>query len=177
MTVENQIAPTWPSPVSSSHSLALRYELVVSHGNGPQIGLLALEGAAYKKVPAYPLDVLGAETQGMVGYLLELELANLLPADRRLAVMLTMIEVDPSDPAFDDPTKPIGPIYEAGGGRRVGGRARLDVPSRRQTTCGAWWRRRRRDESSRSGRSSRCSMPGAPWSAPVAVGSPIARRR
>src|SRR4051794_21739759 len=95
------------APVATDH------ELVVSHGNGPQIGLLALEGAAYEPVPAYPLDVLGAETQGMVGYLLEIELTNRLPADRGLAVMLTMIEVDPNDPAFEHPTKPIGPIYEA----------------------------------------------------------------
>ena len=93
--------------------VALVHELVISHGNGPQIGLLALEGAAYKPVPVYPLDVLGAETQGMIGYLVEQELANHLPPTQQLATLLTMIEVDPGDPAFADPTKPIGPLYSA----------------------------------------------------------------
>jgi carbamate kinase len=87
-------------------------ELVVSHGNGPQVGLLALQGAAYKDVEAYPLDILGAETQGMIGYLIEQELGNLLPFERPLATLLTMIEVDPDDPAFADPTKFVGPIYD-----------------------------------------------------------------
>ncbi len=90
----------------------MEHELVVSHGNGPQVGLLALQGAAFEKVPTYPLDVLGAETQGMIGYLVEQELGNRLPFDRPLATLLTMIEVDPDDPAFNDPTKPIGPIYD-----------------------------------------------------------------
>jgi carbamate kinase len=93
--------------------VAQRNELVVAHGNGPQVGLLALQAAAYKEVPAYPLDVLGAESQGMIGYLVEQELGNLVPFERPVATLLTMIEVDPSDPAFEDPTKPIGPIYDA----------------------------------------------------------------
>jgi len=93
--------------------LAAEHELVVSHGNGPQIGLLALEGAAYEPVPVYPLDVLGAETQGMIGYLVEQELGNRLPFDKPIATLLTMIEVDPDDPAFKEPSKPIGPIYTA----------------------------------------------------------------
>lgn len=91
--------------------VAAEHELVIGHGNGPQVGLLALEAAAYAEVPPYPLDVLDAETQGMIGYLIELELGNRLPFDRPLATLLTMIEVDPRDPAFDDPTKPIGPVY------------------------------------------------------------------
>lgn len=89
-------------------------ELVVCHGNGPQVGLLALQSAAYEReahLPSYPLDVLGAQTQGMIGYLLELELGNRLPFDRPLATVLTMIEVDPEDPAFRDPAKFIGPLY------------------------------------------------------------------
>ncbi|GAA2019750.1 carbamate kinase [Catenulispora yoronensis] len=86
-------------------------DVVVSHGNGPQIGLLALEGAAYTPVPVYPLDVLGAETQGMIGYLIEQELRNRLPGERPVATLLTMVEVDPADPAFGDPGKPIGPGY------------------------------------------------------------------
>jgi carbamate kinase len=93
--------------------IAQRHELVISHGNGPQIGLLALEEAAYEAVADSPLDVLGAETQGMIGYLIEQELGNRLPFDQPLASLLTMIEVDPDDPAFSDPTKPIGPQYDA----------------------------------------------------------------
>jgi carbamate kinase len=87
-------------------------ELVISHGNGPQVGLLALQGAAYHEVEAYPLDVLGAQTEGMIGYLIEQELGNLLPFERPFASILTMVEVDPADPAFSDPTKFIGPVYE-----------------------------------------------------------------
>ena len=92
--------------------IARDHELVISHGNGPQVGLLALQGAAYKDVEAYPLDVLGAETQGMIGYLVEQEVGNLLPMERPLATLLTMVEVDPDDPAFGDPTKFVGPIYD-----------------------------------------------------------------
>jgi carbamate kinase len=110
MTVENQRANV---AVACEHlaPVAAEHELVISHGNGPQIGLLALEGAAYQPVPVYPLDVLGAETQGMVGYLVEQELGNRLPYERPLATLLTMVEVDPADPAFADPSKPIGPQY------------------------------------------------------------------
>src|SRR6516165_323330 len=93
--------------------IALEHELVISHGNGPQVGLLALQGAAYTKVETYPLDVLDAETQGMIGYLIMQELGNLLPFQKPVSTLLTMIEVDPGDPAFADPTKPIGPIYTA----------------------------------------------------------------
>ena len=95
-------------------AVAEKHQLVVSHGNGPQVGLLALQGAAYKEVEAYPLDVLGAQTEGMIGYVLEQELGNLLPMEVPFATMLTMIEVDPADPAFEDPTKFVGPVYERG---------------------------------------------------------------
>ena len=91
--------------------VALEHELVISHGNGPQVGLLALQNAAYTAVETYPLDVLGAQTEGMIGYVLQQELGNELPFDRRLATLLTQIEVDPADPAFEHPTKPIGPQY------------------------------------------------------------------
>jgi len=91
--------------------VALEHELVISHGNGPQVGLLALQGSAYTEVDPYPLDLLGAQTEGMIGYLIQQELGNELPQEKRLASLLTLIEVDPSDPAFGDPTKPIGPIY------------------------------------------------------------------
>lgn len=87
-------------------------EVVIAHGNGPQVGLLALQGAAYKAVEAYPLDVLGAESEGMIGYMIEQELGNLVPQDQPLATILTQVEVDKNDPAFANPTKPIGPVYE-----------------------------------------------------------------
>jgi len=87
-------------------------ELVISHGNGPQVGLLALQAAAYEEVEAYPLDVLGAQTEGMIGYMIEQELGNILPPDRPFASILTMVEVNPSDPAFANPTKFIGPVYD-----------------------------------------------------------------
>jgi carbamate kinase len=95
-------------------SVAEAHQLVLSHGNGPQVGLLALQAAAYADVEPYPLDVLGAETAGMIGYVLEQELGNQLPAETALATILTMVEVDPQDPAFADPTKFVGPVYTAG---------------------------------------------------------------
>jgi carbamate kinase len=111
MTAENQrsnvrVAARALAPVAAEH------QLVVGHGNGPQVGLLALQGAAYTKVDTYPLDVLGAQTEGMIGYMIEQELGNLLPFERPFATLLTMIEVDPGDPAFRNPTKFIGPVYE-----------------------------------------------------------------
>jgi len=86
-------------------------EVVVAHGNGPQVGLLALQAESYRQVKPYPLDVLGAQTEAMIGYVIERELGNLLPEEQPLATLLTMVEVDPQDPAFDDPTKFIGPVY------------------------------------------------------------------
>ncbi len=110
MTAENQrenvrIAAKALAPISTDN------QLVISHGNGPQVGLLALQSAAYEEVEAYPLDVLGAQTEGMIGYMIEQELGNLLSIEIPFATILTMVEVDPEDPAFDNPTKPIGPIY------------------------------------------------------------------
>jgi carbamate kinase len=99
--------------------VAMEHELVVSHGNGPQVGLLALQGSAYTAVDTYPLDVLGAQTEGMIGYVLQQELGNELPFDRHLATLLTMIEVDRDDPAFGEPTKPIGPLYDAAEAARL----------------------------------------------------------
>ena len=87
-------------------------EVVIAHGNGPQVGLLALQAEAYRDVAPYPLDVLGAETEAMIGYVIEQELGNLLPVETALATVLTMVEVDPHDPAFEHPTKPIGPVYD-----------------------------------------------------------------
>ncbi len=111
MTAENQrrnvrIAAEALAPVAKQH------QLVVGHGNGPQVGLLALQGAAYGKIETYPFDVLGAQTEGMIGYMIEQELGNLMPFERPFATLLTMIEVDPDDPAFKNPTKFIGPVYD-----------------------------------------------------------------
>ncbi|AWN17170.1 carbamate kinase [Salinisphaera sp. LB1] len=91
--------------------VAAGHELVIAHGNGPQVGLLALQNDAYKAGEAYPLDVLGAESEGMIGYLLEQELANVLPLNRRVVTLLTQVEVDRHDAAFATPSKPIGPVY------------------------------------------------------------------
>lgn len=88
------------------------HDLVVTHGNGPQVGLLALQGASYKPDEAYPLDVLGAETEGMIGYMIEQELENTLEHDRPVATLLTQVVVDPRDPAFEKPTKFVGPVYD-----------------------------------------------------------------
>jgi carbamate kinase len=110
-------------------------ELIVTHGNGPQIGLLALQTAAGTTEPPYPLDVLGAETDGMIGYILEQELINAI-GERCVATLLTQTEVDPTDPAFSNPTKFIGPQYEAVDTRRL-------VAARRWTLKqdGTHWRR------------------------------------
>ena len=86
-------------------------EVVVAHGNGPQVGLLALQAVAYQDVRPYPLDVLGAQTEAMIGYVIEQELGNVLPAEQHIATLLTMVRVDPDDPAFRSPTKFIGPVY------------------------------------------------------------------
>ena len=97
--------------VAALAPLAHAHELVVTHGNGPQVGLLALQAGAYADVEPYPLDVLGAESEGMIGYLLEQELRNALPG-RDVATLLTQVVVDDADPAFEHPTKPIGPTYD-----------------------------------------------------------------
>ena len=88
-------------------------EVVITHGNGPQVGLLALQNLAYQDVAVYPLDILGAETQGMIGYVVQQELANALGREREVNAILTTTVVDESDPAFDRPTKLIGPQYSA----------------------------------------------------------------
>src|SRR5574340_116604 len=91
--------------------VAKEHTIAITHGNGPQVGLLALQSAAYTEVEPYPLDALGAQTEGMIGYLIEQELGNLVPYEQHIATILTMIEVDPKDPAFHKPGKPIGPVY------------------------------------------------------------------
>lgn len=110
LSAENQLANIKRAAAQLAR-VALDHQLVLTHGNGPQVGLLALQSAAYTKVDSYPLDVLGAQTEGMIGYLLEQELANLLPPSQTVTTLLTRVEVDRKDPAFTNPTKPIGPMY------------------------------------------------------------------
>ena len=88
-----------------------RHRLVVTHGNGPQVGLLALRSDAFKEVAPYPLDVLDAESEGQIGYVIELELDNAIDTTHTVA-LITRVEVDPADPAFEAPTKFIGPVYD-----------------------------------------------------------------
>ena len=104
--------------VRSIAELARDNDVVITHGNGPQVGLLARQAAEDASVRPYPLDVLGAESEGMIGYLLEEGLRTALP-DRQIATMLTQVEVDPQDPAFGRPTKPIGPVYAEAEARRL----------------------------------------------------------
>ncbi|RBH56231.1 MULTISPECIES: carbamate kinase [Pseudomonas] len=94
-------------------------QLVIAHGNGPQVGLLSLQAAAYTQLSPYPLDVLGAETEGMIGYIIEQELGNLLDFEVPFATLLTQVEVDPEDPAFQHPSKPIGPVYSKAEAERL----------------------------------------------------------
>lgn len=99
--------------------LTEQWRVVLVHGNGPQVGLLALQNSAYTNVAPYPLDILGAESQGMIGYMLQQALKNNLP-QREVSVLLTQVEVDPADPAFRNPTKYIGPVYSEEQARTLG---------------------------------------------------------
>lgn len=110
---------------NTANGVDASHQIVLTHGSGPQVGLLALQSADYAAqnpgVESSPLDMLDAEVAGMLGYVLEQEIANLLHADllhadlpdakRSVATVLTRVEVDRLDPAFKTPTKPIGPTY------------------------------------------------------------------
>ena len=112
LTAENQRANVRVAAQALAKIVQAGHRLVITHGNGPQVGLLALQGAAYKPEEAYPLDVLGAETGGMIGYIIEQELENALDHSHAVATLLTQIVVDAKDPAFQTPTKFIGPVYD-----------------------------------------------------------------
>jgi carbamate kinase len=101
-----KIAAEAIAPLAAGHSI------VVVHGNGPQVGLLSLQAEAYKGAEPYPLDVLDAGTQGMIGYLIQQELRSLLPPESQVATLLTMVVVDADDPAFASPVKFVGPLYD-----------------------------------------------------------------
>ena len=135
MTVANQRTNV-ATACAALAPVALAHQLVITHGNGPQVGLLALQAAAYDDASVYPFDVLGAQTEGMIGYLIEQELGNRLPFEKSLATVLTMVEVDPADPAFDDPTKFVGPVYTADEAHRLAARHGWVVKP-----DGASWRR------------------------------------
>lgn len=110
MTVEAQRDNVRRAAVALA-DIARDHDIIVTHGNGPQVGLLALQAAAYQDVAPYPLDILGAESVGMIGYLVEQGLANALPRGTQIATLLTQVEIDPDDPALQRPEKPIGPVY------------------------------------------------------------------
>lgn len=136
LTADNQRANVRQAAGALARIVEAGHRLVITHGNGPQVGLLALQGAAYKPDEAYPLDVLGAETGGMIGYMIEQELENALGHTRAVATLLTQVVVDADDPAFHKPTKFIGPVY-----------ARDEAEARAKAACwtiaqdGDKWRR------------------------------------
>jgi carbamate kinase len=111
MSAENQRQNVRRAAIAIGQVIEAGHEVVVTHGNGPQVGLMALQDVAYDQALASPIDVLGAETEGMIGYLIEQELGNVIPAESEVATLLTQIEVDATDLAFRKPTKQIGPIY------------------------------------------------------------------
>lgn len=102
-------------------------ELVITHGNGPQVGLLALQNLAYPEVDPYPLDILGAETQGMIGYVVQQQLANTLGGEREVVGLITTTVVDADDPAFDHPTKLVGPTYTLAEAQRLAAKHGWDI--------------------------------------------------
>ncbi len=136
LTADNQRANVRQAAGALARIVEAGHRLVITHGNGPQVGLLALQGVAYKPDEAYPLDVLGAETGGMIGYMIEQELENALGHTRAVATLLTQVVVDADDPAFHKPTKFIGPVY-----------ARDEAEARAKAACwtiaqdGDKWRR------------------------------------
>jgi carbamate kinase len=111
MTAATQRANVDTAAVALAALIAAGHQLVITHGNGPQVGLIALQAAAGPTDGVYPLDILGAESEGMIGYLIELALRNLLPPGALVACLLTQTRVSATDPAFQHPTKPIGPVY------------------------------------------------------------------
>lgn len=113
MTQENQ-QRNIREGIASLTQVVKDYNVTLVHGNGPQVGLLVLHGAKYEettKLRPMKLDVLDAETEGMVGYLIEQELQPHIPPGRGMATLLSQIVVDRNDPAFQDPTKFIGPVF------------------------------------------------------------------
>lgn len=119
LSAENQRANVRKAALALAEIVSAGHRLIVTHGNGPQVGLLALQAASGPADGQYPLDVLGAESEGMIGYLIEQELRNALPDRRLFATVLTQSVVDAHDPAFKHPTKPIGPVYDEATARKL----------------------------------------------------------
>jgi carbamate kinase len=119
MTAENQRRNVRRAAEAVAPLAGGEHQLVITHGNGPQVGLLALQSASFQQAGADSLDVLGAQTEGMIGYMIEQELGNILPFEQPFATILSMVEVDPADPAFQHPSKPIGPVYPEAEARRL----------------------------------------------------------
>ncbi len=98
------------------------YEVVITHGNGPQVGAIMIQNElGSSQVPAMPMDVCGAESQGMIGYMISQNLRNAFLEEgirKEVACVVTQVEVDPSDPSFKNPTKPVGPFYTEEEARR-----------------------------------------------------------
>lgn len=136
MTAAIQRANVRIAAISLATLITVGHQLVITHGNGPQVGLLALQSAAGPKDGAYPLDILGAESEGMIGYLVEQELRGLLPQGALIATLLTQVRVSTSDPAFLAPTKPIGPVYDEPAARRLAAERGWQI-----APDGAKWRR------------------------------------
>nr|NLI50232.1 carbamate kinase [Propionibacterium sp.] len=136
MTVEAQRANVQAAAEAIGAVSNAGHEVVVTHGNGPQVGLLALQASAYGEGAEYPFDVLGAATEGMIGYLIEQELGNVVPVDQHVITVLTQTEVSADDPAFADPTKFVGPVYTEEVARRLAAEKGWTVKP-----DGAHWRR------------------------------------
>lgn len=117
LTAENQRSNIKRAAATLAELIKAGHSLVITHGNGPQVGLLALETAGPDGA-GLPLDVLGAESEGMIGYMIEQELAGILKG-RRFGTLLTLVRVDADDPAFRKPTKFIGPVYTAETARKL----------------------------------------------------------
>ncbi len=120
MTMENQRGNARKAARSMAELIKVGHQLIITHGNGPQVGMLGLQALAGPKDGEYPLDVLGAESEGLIGYIIEQELRNVLPANALLVTLLTQTLVDAADPAFRSPTKPVGPVYDEATARRFG---------------------------------------------------------
>ncbi|HUM09063.1 MAG TPA: carbamate kinase, partial [Acidocella sp.] len=116
--------------------VALGHRVTLTHGNGPQVGLLALQAESGPPGAAQPLDSLDAESEGWIGYLLEQELANALPTGTEIATLLTRIEVGVDDPAFSKPSKPIGQVYDEATAQRLAAERGWSV-----APDGKYWRR------------------------------------
>ncbi len=114
-TIDEQEANVYETCSYLMELLKKDYDIVIGHGNGPQVGNVLLQHEAGHKMfglPAMPIDFCVAETQGSIGYMIEQQMRNVLEAseiDRDIITLITQVEVDKNDPAFDNPTKPVGP--------------------------------------------------------------------